>query len=553
MSKRNLKRILCGILSAALLIGLIGCGPQIGDKETTKAPEQTKAPDEGKTDAPTDAPTQGGDEVAEITYPLDTDVKLKWWSVGELKHESAFNSPEECPFHVGLEKNTGVDIEWEFSPQGVDDNQGYSLMITEDKLPHLIHFWSTAAQAEELIQEDLIYDLTEYLPKYAPDYWELINSDPQYLEACRTASGAIYKFCSGVESGYNITYMGLAIRKDWLDECKLEIPVTLEDWEKVLATFEEKYGAKFSSPKLGFGMASGTGAFADKAATWYIENDKVTFANTKDEYKNYLTTLNKWYNEGWMDPDILTNDSAAIRTKCLNNEVGAMYISSSAFRNILADAEETGAEWIGVPHPVTKEGESVTWIQTRKINLAGKGTMITKSCSEEELIVALKLLNYAYTEEGNMYWNFGDEGVSYTLDANGNPQWTDLITKSEVGTNTAYTYYISSGPCIQSEYIIRMLNPGVAGDAIDQWTYNTDVARNQYMPVLNLTADEGTAYTDKWSAISTEVSANISKFIFGDRSLNEWDDFVATLETMGLAECQKIQQAAYDRWLERVK
>ena len=550
MSKKNLQKVLGLILSTAMIAGLAACGSDV--TQGTTASNETQKESAVTTPAPSE-PSEKEPEVVDITYPLDTDIKLRWWSVGELKYQSAFDNAEESPFHVGLEENTGVDIEWEFAPDGVDDNQAYSLMMTEDELPHLIHYWSTAAQAEELVQDGLIYDLKEYLPTYAPDYWELISSDPMYLEACSTASGAIYKFCSGVESGYNITYMGPVVRKDWLDECGLDIPVTLKDWEDMLIAFKEKYGATFSSPKSGFGMSSGTGAFADKSAAWYIENDEVTFANNQDEYKAFLETMNRWYEEGLMDPDILTNDGATIRTKCLNNEVGAMFITSSNFRNVLADAEGTGAEWIGVPHPVTTAGESVTWIQTRKINLAGKGTMITTECSEEELILALKLLNYAYTDEGNMYWNFGNVGESYTLDANGNPQWTELVTKAEVGANTAYKYYCSSGPCIQAEYIIRMLNPGVSGDAIDQWTYNTDAARNQYMPVLNLTADEGLAYADNWAAIQTYVSENITAFIFGDKSLNDWNEYVTTLDKMGLGECQKIQQAAYERWLAKVK
>ena len=550
MSKKKLQKVLGIILSTAMVAGLAACGSDPA-QGTTASSETQK---ESAVTTPTSSePSEKEPEVVDITYPLDTDIKLKWWSVSELKYQSAFDNAEESPFHVGLEENTGVDIEWEFAPDGVDDNQAYSLMMTEDELPHLIHYWSTAEEAEELIQDGIIYDLKEYLPTYAPDYWELINSDPMYIEACSTESGAIYKFCSGVESGYNITYMGPAVRKDWLDECGLDIPVTLKDWEDMLIAFKEKYGATFSSPKLGFGMSSGTGAFADKSAAWYIENDEVTLANNQDEYKVFLETMNRWYEEGLMDPDIMTNDGASIRTKCLNNEVGAMFINSSNFRNILADAKETGAEWIGVPHPVTAAGESVTWIQTRKNNFNTKGTMITTECSEEELILALKFLNYAYTDEGNMYWNFGNEGVSYTLDANGNPQWTELVTKAEVGANTAYKYYCSSGPCIQAEYIIRMLNQGVSADAIDQWTYNTDAARNQYMPILNLTADEGLAYTDTWAAIETYVSENITAFIFGDKSLDDWNEYVTTLDKMGLGECQKIQQAAYERWLTKVK
>ncbi len=38
-------------------------------------------------------------------------------------------------------------------------------------------------------------------------------------------------------------YAGLMIRKDWLDELGLEIPVTYDDWEIVLTKFKEEKGA----------------------------------------------------------------------------------------------------------------------------------------------------------------------------------------------------------------------------------------------------------------------------------------------------------------------
>ena len=192
-------------------------------------------------------------------------------------------------------------------------------------------------------------------------------------------------------------------------------------------------------------------------------------------------------------------------------------------------------------------------MQTRASSLNDFGAMITKECSEEELIVALQFLNYGFTEEGLMYWNFGDEGVSYTLDANGKPAWTELITKAEEGANTAYKYYIgtsSSAPTIQAAALIELLNPGVAGEAITEWTSNS-VAREHCMPVVALTEEENLAYTDTWTAIQTYVSENISAFIIGDKSIDEWDDYVATLNSMELQKCRDIQQAAYERLLAK--
>ena len=548
MSKKKLQKVLGIILSTVMVAGLAACGSE--NTQGTTASSETQQESAVTTPAPSE-PSEKEPEVVVPTYPLDTDVTLSYWSM--IKYNSAFSSADESPFHIGLEKNTGVDIEWEFPQDGVSGTQAFNLLLTQDELPDLIFATPTGADGEQYINEGLVWDLTEYLPKYAPDYWEFVNSDDSIRRCVTTESGKHFKFAFAVEDDFNITYMGLAIRQDWLDECGLKVPTNLEEWENVLVTFKDKYGATFSSPKLGFGMSSGTGARADKSAAWYLENNEVKFANTTDEYKAFLETMNKWLDEGLMDPDIFTNDNAAIRNKCVNNEVGAMYIGSGTFRNILADAESSGngAKWVGVEHPVAKAGDPVTFHQTRQSRHTNAGCMISKDCTEEELIVALQFLNYGYSEEGFMYYNYGDEGVSYTLDANGNPQWTDLITKSEVGANTAYAYYsgmASSGPSLQAGGLVRLLNQGAAGEAIDAWIANT-VTRKHLVPAVSMTTDENLAYTDKWAAIGTYVSENVNAFILGDKSFDEWNDYVSTLEKMGLEDCRKIQQAAYDRWL----
>ena len=555
MSKRKLQKVLGLILSAAMVVGLAACGSEETKGTTAGSETQKESVVESTTPAET---SEKEPEVVVSTYPLDTDVTLRFWCASAMKYQSAFNSADESPFHSGLEKNTGVDIEWEFPQDGVHPSQAFSLLMTENELPHMIYYWPTPAEGEEYIQDGLIWDLTDYLPVYAPDYWEHINSDEvvSLRRAVTTESGKHYMIAGSVESDFCITYRGFALRKDWLDECGLDIPVTLEDWEKVLITFKEKYNATFSSPKIGYAMASGTGAYADNKATWYVEDGKVNLANITDEYKEYLQILNKWTEMGLIDPDIATNDNASIRNKCVNNEVGAMYIGSGTLRNILADAETSGngAEWIGVQHPVTEEGESVTYFQTRPSLGHDNGAFITKECSEEELIVALQFLNYAFTEEGFMYWNFGNEGESYTLDADGKPMWTELITESEVGANTAYTYYIgtsASGPAIQAEALIELLNPGVAGEALRQWTSNVDSAKKHLMPKVSLTAEENLVYTDAWAAIQTYVSESFAAFISGDKSFDEWDNYVADLEKIGLSECREVQQDAYDRWLTK--
>lgn len=65
-----------------------------------------------------------------------------------------------------------------------------------------------------------------------------------------------------------------------------------------------------------------------------------------------------------------------------------------------------------------------------------------------------------------------------------------------------------------------------------------------------MTTEETEEYNSIYSDIDTYMDESISKFIVGDTSLEEFDAFVAQLETMGIADCIAIEQAAYDRYLQ---
>lgn len=63
----------------------------------------------------------------------------------------------------------------------------------------------------------------------------------------KTDDGRYYAFGFFREDGgWNDSYQGPVVRKDWLDECGLEIPETISEFENVIRVFNEKYGATFN-------------------------------------------------------------------------------------------------------------------------------------------------------------------------------------------------------------------------------------------------------------------------------------------------------------------
>lgn len=549
------RKLLAVLLTGTMLSGLLaGCGQE-------ETPESVAGSDVVETVNSEATETQQEEVVEDITYPLADAEDLTWWVQQNFSLQSEFTDYTQSPFHTGLSEQTGVNIEWSFPAVGADKNTAYNLIWQEEKLPNIIFSNTvTVTEGDELLADGLIYDLTEYLPTYAPDFWELIHR-PEYEDALKlmtTTNGSFFGFPCIHESGFGLTTMGPIIRTDWLKECDLEAPVTFEDWEKVLVAFKEKYNCAPFSPLIVqlrmVGLASGAGAYGSFNYKYYEDdNGNVQFAQVQDEYKEYLATLNKWYEMGLIDTDFTTANANGVRAKALNNEVGISFGATSLITNLNkdAEAEKTGAVYEAMEYPRTAPGEPTTFIHGQRAMFQETGyTMITTSCSEEELITALKLLNYGYTEEGSMYWNFGTENVSYTLDSNGDAQWTELLTGDPAGLTEGIKKYANtgSGPQIKLDHYKVISNSEAGVAALSTWTENT-VSPAHTLPAAVFTEEESVIFTDKNAAIETYVQTMSLKFITGEESLDNWDAYVAEINKLGLEECIKAQQASLDRRL----
>ena len=554
MKKKLYIKAVCSVLVGTLMLGLVGCGNP-NNKETTaeNKPNETTGTQSTEAEPNTDGETSSGDVA--LTYPLDTDVTFTMYAQGAYMIPEGYKTFDESPWHQGLETVTGVKVEWEYPGENLD----LRLAVPEDRPDVFGHGGISNEVLSGYIADDVIIDLTDLLPVYAPDLWEYIHKDEYTLKSFLTDDGRLW-FVPGMRENKGMTnYIGPVIRKDWLQECGLDMPVTMEDWEEVLVKFNEKYGAKFVctyGDLKGYSFASGTGAMSAITNRLFVDdNGKIQSANIQPEWKELISYLAKWYKMGLIDEDTFTADRAIIRQKVLSGETGLLFTAQSQLTVYDTDATEnnTGAEWVGVSYPRTEAGAPTTMIQYGSSLANGYKVCITTNCDEEKIPTILAWMNYPYTEAGMKYYNFGQEGVSYTLDDNGTPQWTDLVEKHPNGKEVGIaTWSMMPGQCIgvQMFDFVNSRNLPIAVEAQKIWIENTDAGKH-LVPTLTLTEDEALTYSDIWAACNTFVEESALAFITGEKSLDEFDAYVQELNKMGLPEAIAIQQAAFDRFMSK--
>ena len=556
----KLKKVLSIMLAGGMVLGMLsGCGAK--EKEESKEPEKEVASEESK--VADSSESEEPEEVSYNTYPVDTDVTLRFYVADQLTLSSKYTDYNDVPFNQGLEEKTGIDIQWESATVGSDVQASFNLLLQEEDLPDIIlgTGLASAQKMEEYIRDGIAQDITEYLPTYAPDYWEFINSEEQAMNRQMLKVGESLPAFIGVrETGNYGTWAGSVVRKDWLDALGLEIPTTIQEFEDVAIAFHEEYDAVIGVSAVSWRAGNGfwAGALGSQAVyeqRYYVEDGEVKCANTQEEWKDFLTLMNKWYDMGILDPNFTTADDTSVRTLAAEGKMGISYTAGSQLRAWKTDAETngTGAEWIGIAEPVAEEGGKNPFTQVEQSTwIGGNGAFVTTDCTEEELIVALQFLNYLYTEEGMEYWNWGQKGVSYDVDADGNYYYTDQITKDERGEAQARRDYCGNygtGLSVQLDSAQAAI-PGQDVAAIEAWTSNT-VARDYMLPDLTFTEDEMMAKSDIESALSTYISETAFRFIVGEEPLDNFDDFVDTLYDMKLQDALDIYNAAYQRFLNK--
>ena len=237
----------------------------------------------------------------------------------------------------------------------------------------------------------------------------------------------------------------------------------------------EKYGAKFSFANNRVnttGLSGAFGAFGQEAAQWFVKDGKVGLAQAQPEWRTYISWLNKLWNEGLLDQDALALDDTSIKGKIHNDMTGISITSMGQLNNWNRERTADGKEpvWVGIPYPTGDDG-------TLSMVFGGPGignyvSMVTKSADEDTMKLALQLLNYAYTKEGFLYWNFGKEGVSWEYNAEGEPQLTALVTEDkDTDPLVKYGGATWGSSCIQATRLLYMKNAQVSIDANDIWFY----------------------------------------------------------------------------------
>jgi ABC-type glycerol-3-phosphate transport system substrate-binding protein len=427
------------------------------------------------------------------------------------------------------------------------------------------------AAAQNLVNQKRILSWNQALEQYSegPAREYFFNDEAgQFFRKMVTLEDGNFYWVNSTQEMYYIdpangtgSHRVSQIRWDWIQALGLGFPTTLDEFYNALVLFQEQDMNK-NGVKDEVAQVSLTG-FDTGIAQWFgLGTDLVSIIDYKavspwyqPAVRDYISYLNKLYKAGLLKVD---SEGGARQA----NRIGYIYEWTVATWHepniIIPDGalKPYYANFILRALPTTPER---VWVQGAQGRVLGGGRFFIPAGAKNPA-GAVRIMDFQVTPEYALLSERGIEGYTFNYDSNGNldvlhsnPNGLGLDIEMIAATTsllyvyniiprhmmTDMQYYIplmrSQGYPLKGEWEERALK--------DTWPYIQELSAYLTPP----RQAETTRTREITPDLNTYSSELLTALIMGEKSLNDWNTYMADLKRLGLDELTAIYQARIDR------
>ena len=588
-----MKKLSAILLSAALLLSLLsGCGNTSSSEsaasnhtsiQESSTPEVHSAPSVSSEFSSSEASNNSAEEASVLTgaiipaeecqargYPVkysmydfetyvalpltDGNETLSYWFMMQPFMMGYNNvSEQDFTYFKEMEARTGVALNL-IAISMFSVSEQFSLMVTSGDYADMIEGATAyySGGGSKAIVDGFLADMNDYLD-LMPNYVAWLDSDPSYRRDITTMDGGIAYAALFGETERNV---GIQLRGDWLDALGLDLPTTYDEYHDVLTAFQNTYGAGLWLDSNGSQrndvLSAGYNVHSNNSdptvRPFRVIDGVVEYSAGTEDYREYVTMLHSWWQDGLIYRDFLSQQSVSSpdSSLVLNNTISIWASDSGTMETY--DSLTDSIDIRPAPLPRREAGQTLhLYDQTGK---CGDGTSISTTCADPEL--AARWLDYCYTYDGMLLYNYGIEGEGLSFDEDGSPMYTDLVLNNPdmitVACSLLYSKFGGAG--VVNAY---RFSPGYTekqNQAISLWIENLD-SDYELPGAVQFTTEESSEYSTILSDLDTYAYQATLQFITGERSIDtEWDSYIESLNSLKLEQIEALCQTAYDRYME---
>ena len=491
-------------------------------------------------------------------FPIvDEEITLSMMAPG------ASEAPEWKDIPTLQEYSEMTNINFDYNTPPIDDFQtNLNLAFASGDLPDIIF----AAGSDNLTpgmevdygEQGMLLPLEDLIEAYAPNIKKLLEDRPDIEKSITTIDGHIYAL-PNVSAVHTSSWSGnlLWYNGQWLDALDVkELPKTTDELYELLKRFRDEdpngNGEADEIPLLDVKMQSSRhwflGAFGMKE--WGIEevDGDVRYTPILDEYKEYLTYMNKLYEEELLDPETFSQNDEQKRAKGQENRVG-LFPDWYSYFTTGENEEEAMNNPMFYPFTSHVSDEPVV-IRSPGF---GRGSFAISS-ENPNPEASIRWVDYFYSQEGNRFFHLGPEGYLWEWADEEEDEIVMLDIPEEYDTIEDYRAKLTPDYGIPTASLTQPIE-GQEMTAFDEFIKSeTEEKYEPYAevpyPLVYLTSEEQKESDSIEVDLESYVEQMEAKFITGVEPLSEWDNYVETIENMNIERYVEIYQDAYDRWVE---
>jgi putative aldouronate transport system substrate-binding protein len=447
--------------------------------------------------------------------------------------------------------------------------------------------WVDQFTAPEILkygQQGVAVPLNDLIDKYAPNIKKALDSNPDFRAMATAPDGKIYGMPQWVDC-YHCSYPAkLWLNSHWLKKLGLKQPKTTEELRDVLRAFKTKdpngngkadevpISADVRDPLIPYLMNAfiydPQGQSPSRDSTLVLNNGKVDIQANKDGWREGLKYIKSLYDEGLIDKGAFTQNPEALQQLGDNGSsviLGSAEVMHPGIFVTIGQEDKRDTQYDAVP-PVT--GPSGGGYAAYAFpSVPGATFVLTNKASKNDQVAAIKMLDYIFTDEGQISGTEGVKGVDWAyaekgdlaLNPKADPLYKVLDMSEKVAAKRDSRRWIALAQYNNTrQYRDRLVQ---AKDIYDPAGYE-----RRLQEATNLYAgkeDEAQIYpfwgvwidpadSSEAASLQTNIESyttqNTLAFITGSKNIDtDWDAYVAGFDRLGLPRYLEILQAAYDK------
>lgn len=571
--------------------------------------------------------------------------------------------------NLTLSKNgKGDNVKFTFDvPIAGAETDYFGTMIGGGDYDDIIDLTYATDSPQQMVEDEVLIELTEYVEKYMPNYVAFLNDNPDLKELAtvkddegKTHYYALYQ----VSDKPDDSFMGYCYRRDWVvgyadvpshiwdldnilndindpssvDTSKIRYtdyyqaqanndwtgwkeqtaivsftceegndpnndytdnvifpsgknkPVYISDWEWMMRAFKKAIRAEgFSSDKdaycttLFYEGVMGTGdlysSFGGGNPFWSYETDEngkksTDFGMDSDQMRVYISAMNSWYKQGWMDTKFEQRSSDTFYKINLTGvsegkvgmcQMGVAYPGTTI--RTTSKCKTTKPMIFGCSLPINdiygdSENKFVIPNSMYAESRLGPATGISTAAKNKNLPALFSLFNWLYSEEGSCFAIFGLNEEQY----NSMTFKNDYYKKN--GITSAYyekdgMYYFHENAmgnanlqkALNGQRLVTSLKlcskkgnafDRVLREAMDEWSVypnTTDITK--YTTFMS--AEQSVKYNNTLSRMRTYVDQTLPVYIKKGVTDKQWSDFKVIIGKYGYKSVNGIYDEIFKK------